>query len=118
VAKDILHTRFAQPIHDFFLHAAMGNDTSVTLKTLSLDGTKLTISADVRSRDVVKVHVPFNGHKTIVVYDVTANVSLTEDLQNPNPNLTVTFEGPHGIKIKVNVSGLIETLIGVGILAA
>ena len=118
MAKDLTHTRFSQPIHDFFIHAAQGNDSSVTVKSIELDGTKLSVSVDVRSRQVAKVHVPFDGTKNIVVYDVTGNATFTEDLATNTPNVIVTFDGPHGIKIKVNVGELIQLLFSSGILSA
>lgn len=116
MVKDLRNTPFAQPVHDFFEHLAQGNEGSATINKLELDGTTLSFDVSIRHRQTTKVHIPFDGDRTIVVYDVTSRCSGSLDLKNPSPNdVNLSIDTPVG-PVRFSLSELIGVLLSAGVL--
>lgn len=108
--KDYRNSEPAKQAAKFLRKFAQGNEKSAGWKELSLNTSTGEIrgKAYIRSRHVVKVRIPLDGKKKVVVYDWTVKGSFRGNIKTGDGDGKIDF----GRGIRVSVRDIIRILSG------
>lgn len=112
MAEDLRNTPYAQEIERFLdREVARGNEGDATIERLERNGSVVSFLFKIKHRHVNKIKIPFNGTRTIVVYQASSSIEGQTDLANPSPeDLKFSIDTPLGT-ISFSLADLLLALL-------